>query len=50
MGLYVQLAQEKHMSLGNVRHFVIDECDKVLDTIGEAFLPVYAHLDPLALF
>ena len=30
----------KHLSLGNVRHFVIDECDKVLDTVGETLIKV----------
>jgi hypothetical protein len=32
----VQLANEKALKLGSVRHFVIDECDKVLDNVGES--------------
>jgi len=32
-GRVKQLAEEKHMKLEHVRHFILDECDKVLDTI-----------------
>jgi superfamily II DNA/RNA helicase len=30
-----QLANEKALNLSTVRHFVIDECDKVLEKLGE---------------
>lgn len=29
------LVRDKHLRLGNVRMFVLDECDKMLDQIGE---------------
>lgn len=35
-----QLANEKCLKLSSVRHFVIDECDKVLDNVGKFFLPM----------
>lgn len=31
----LQLANEKALNLMTVRHFVIDECDKVLEKLGE---------------
>lgn len=31
----LQLANEKALNLSTVRHFVIDECDKVLEKLGE---------------
>ena len=34
-GRIKQLANEKALNLGTVRHFVIDECDKVLEKLGE---------------
>lgn len=30
-----QLATEKALNLMTVRHFVVDECDKVLEKLGE---------------
>jgi hypothetical protein len=32
---YSQLANEKALNMMTVRHFVIDECDKVLEKLGE---------------
>eukprot|EP00894_Picocystis_sp_ML_P000498 jgi/Pico_ML_1/51015/g2121.t1 len=32
-GRIKQLAKEGHLKLGDVRHFVLDECDKLLDSI-----------------
>lgn len=29
------LLRDKHLSLRNVKHFVLDECDKMLDQIGK---------------
>lgn len=31
----VQLATDKTMNLLTVRHFVLDECDKMLENLGE---------------
>jgi superfamily II DNA/RNA helicase len=28
------LAREKDLSLKNVRHFILDECDKMLESLG----------------
>nr|GLL37926.1 ATP-dependent RNA helicase UAP56/SUB2 [Ipomoea trifida] len=32
-GRILALAREKHLSLMNVRHFILDECDKMLDSL-----------------
>lgn len=29
------LVRDKHLRLGSLRHFVLDECDKMLEQIGE---------------
>jgi len=33
-GRILALAREKDLSLKNVRHFVLDECDKMLESLG----------------
>ena len=33
--MVAQLVKEGDLKLGSVRHFVVDECDKVLDAMGE---------------
>lgn len=33
-GRILQLAKEKHLNLKNLKRFVLDECDKVLETLG----------------
>jgi ATP-dependent RNA helicase UAP56/SUB2 len=33
-GRILQLAEEKNLVLKNVKHFVLDECDKMLDSLG----------------
>lgn len=33
------LVRDKKLRLGNVKQFVLDECDKMLDQIGEQFKP-----------
>jgi superfamily II DNA/RNA helicase len=33
-GRILALAREKNLSLKNVRHFVLDECDKMLESLG----------------
>lgn len=33
------LVRDKHLRLGSVRIFVLDECDKMLDQIGKLLLP-----------
>ena len=30
----LQLGKEGKLKLGSVRHFVLDECDKMLDKLG----------------
>ena len=34
--MIAQLANDKDLKLNNVRHFIIDECDKVLDGLGKS--------------
>ncbi len=36
------LVRDKHLRLGNVRMFVLDECDKMLDQIGKSLAPASA--------
>lgn len=31
----MQLVQKKHLKLAAVRHFVLDECDKMLESVGK---------------
>ena len=31
----MQLAKEGALPLANIRHFVLDECDKMLEKLGE---------------
>ncbi len=33
----LQLMQRKVLKLASVRHFVLDECDKMLESVGESF-------------
>ncbi len=35
------LVRDKHLRLGNVRMFVLDECDKMLDQIGKTLPRAY---------
>lgn len=35
------LVRDKHLRLGSVNRFVLDECDKMLDQIGEHQQPCY---------
>ena len=35
----MQLGKEGALKLGSVRHFVLDECDKMLDKTGALFFP-----------
>lgn len=36
--VHVQLVQKKALNLSHVRHFVLDECDKMLENIGKLVL------------
>lgn len=33
-GRILALARDKELSLKNVRHFILDECDKMLESLG----------------
>ena len=33
-GRILALARDKDLPLKNVRHFILDECDKMLDSLG----------------
>lgn len=37
--LALQLGKTGELKLGSVRHFILDECDKMLDKLGEHPLP-----------
>ena len=39
-GRVLSLARDKDLSLKNVRHFILDECDKMLESLG-MFLVVF---------
>lgn len=38
-GRILALARDKDLSLKNVRHFILDECDKMLDSLGRLLVP-----------
>ena len=38
-GRILALARDKDLSLKNVRHFILDECDKMLESLGMLFFP-----------
>jgi superfamily II DNA/RNA helicase len=42
--LFPQLAKEGKLKLGSVRHFVLDECDKMLDKLGAFTYYIRKHL------
>lgn len=42
-GRVLALARDKDLSLRNVRHFILDECDKMLDSLGMSCLPFCFH-------
>lgn len=37
-GRILALARDKELSLKNVRHFILDECDKMLESLGKCSL------------
>lgn len=37
-GRILALARDKDLGLKNVRHFILDECDKMLESLGTSFL------------
>jgi superfamily II DNA/RNA helicase len=37
-GRILALARDKDLSLKNVRHFILDECDKMLESLGNTLL------------
>ena len=37
-GRILALARNKDLGLKNVRHFILDECDKMLESLGMVFL------------
>lgn len=37
-GRILALARDKDLSLKNVRHFILDECDKMLESLGMVFV------------
>ena len=45
----LQLAKNGNLNLKTIRHFIIDECDKVLESIGEHTIPPQGRSLPLLL-
>lgn len=37
-GRVLALARDKELALRNVRHFILDECDKMLESLGMVFV------------
>lgn len=48
-GRILALVRNKSLILKNVKHFVLDECDKMLEQLGEPLLPAPAVLVPCSL-
>lgn len=40
-GRILALARDKDLALRNVRHFILDECDKMLESLGIVLAPTY---------
>jgi ATP-dependent RNA helicase UAP56/SUB2 len=36
-GRILKLAQEGHLKLNDIKHFILDECDRMLESIGKYF-------------
>jgi superfamily II DNA/RNA helicase len=36
-GRILQLAEEKALDLKNLKYFILDECDKMLESLGKRF-------------
>jgi ATP-dependent RNA helicase UAP56/SUB2 len=46
-GRILALTRDKDLSLKSVRHFILDECDKMLESLGMCFLfPQYKVISP----
>ena len=43
-GRILQLAEEGDLKLGKVKYFILDECDKMLDTLGKYYFHLSPHL------
>ena len=43
VALHLQLAKQGALNLKTIRHFIIDECDKVLENIGENHVQMLLH-------
>ena len=42
-GRVLGLARDKDLSLKNVRHFILDECDKMLESLGMYISSILVH-------
>ena len=42
-GRILALARDKDLSLKNVRHFILDECDKMLESLGIILKSLYCQ-------
>ena len=43
-GRILALARDKDLPLKNVRHFTLDECDKMLESLGKLSFLAYFYL------
>lgn len=42
------LVRDKSLNASNVKHFVLDECDKLLDTVGQSQIPLQSCVQAVA--
>ena len=48
--LWLQLAKQGALNLKTIRHFIIDECDKVLENVGEQIYTCLVQATPIFFF
>jgi len=48
-GRILALVRARHLNLKNLKHFVLDECDKMLDQLGEE-MPSCHYVDMLSIY
>ena len=45
-GRILALTRDRSLNLKNVKHFVLDECDKMLEALGEFFRILGSQIQP----
>ena len=46
-GRILALVRDKTLNTRHIKHFILDECDKMLEQLGELYYPLVVVFDPL---